>query len=69
MKYDIRISKYRGLMLDEKAGTLKSVTGTKFRYRKHGSRGRFQSFVVVGSVPDDITPEEIVAKYAEDRSQ
>lgn len=52
-KWDIRTEQTVGTSITPKTGKVTEGTITRVRFRKYGSKGRFQSFVVVGKMPTD----------------
>lgn len=66
-KWDIRAEAVEGLSINPSTGESGAEAGTRIRYRKQGSRGRFRSFVVVGDLAGTLP--EIVDKYEEQRKR
>lgn len=65
-EWDIRTEAVEdGLTFDTKGGPTGTANGTRIRFRRAGSRGRFESFVVVGKTAADLAGhlEEVVREY------
>ncbi len=69
-RWDIVVEPESGFSLDVEAGKFTDTPkGTvRVRYRKLGSRGRYETFVVVGGFGKQ-TPFEVVNAYEKDRQQ
>lgn len=61
MKYEIR-TESAGLSINLRTGLSDAKQATRVKFRKKGSKGRFESFVVVGAMPD-VDLADLVAAY------
>jgi hypothetical protein len=61
-KWDVQTERDVGFGVNIKTGKIgKEELITRIRFRKAGSRGRFQTFVVQGKIPADL--QQLVDKY------
>lgn len=65
-KWDVKTESFEGFSFNARTGKSKAATGTRVRYRRVGSRGRFKTFVVEGAMPKNV--QLLVSKY-EDRNR
>ena len=67
--WDVRIESFDGWSFDmtsgKARGKISEAAGARVRYRRAGSRGRFESFVVVDQSPDWVTKRAsgLISKY------
>ena len=66
MKWDIRTEVWEGFSFDSK-GKEYEIIGTKIRYRKAGSRGRFESFILTNALHNRLSLSELVDRYEESK--
>lgn len=69
-KWDIRLEPCGdGVSFDVKTGKLAPVdkAAVRVKYRKIGSKGRFETFVAMTGIPSGVDVQDLVTRYDEER--
>jgi DNA integrity scanning protein DisA with diadenylate cyclase activity len=66
-QWEIRTEPFSGLSVNPDTGHSEKESGTRVRYRRRGSRGRFEVFVLVGHSTANM--QEVVSLYEKRRQE